>query len=131
MAHPISSEKYVSFTTYKKDGTAKALPVWIVDAGDEKVAFTTSSKTWKAKRLRANPAVLIQACDTRGNVADSTEVFKGTGVVHTDAEYGRIGNLVRQKYGFAVTMTNIMYAALRLAGKGHRSDSAIIITLDS
>ena len=30
----ISDEKYVSFTTYRKNGEPKPLPIWIVDLGD-------------------------------------------------------------------------------------------------
>ena len=37
----IANEEYVSLVTYKADGTPKALPVWIVDLGDNTVGFTT------------------------------------------------------------------------------------------
>jgi len=61
----IADEQYVSLVTYKADGTAKPLPVWIVDLGDNTVGFTTWGESWKAKRVRANSAVTLQPCDQR------------------------------------------------------------------
>ncbi|WP_395159675.1 pyridoxamine 5'-phosphate oxidase family protein, partial [Ilumatobacter sp.] len=46
----ISDAKFVSLTTYKKDGTPKPLPVWIAALPDGRVGFTTSGESWKAKR---------------------------------------------------------------------------------
>ena len=43
----ITDEKYVSLTTYKKDGSTKSLPVWIADFGDGTIGFTTASSSYK------------------------------------------------------------------------------------
>ncbi len=55
----IAAEKYVSLTTFKKDGTPRPAPVWISDLGDGTMGFTTASSSWKVKRLsscsRATP----------------------------------------------------------------------------
>lgn len=67
MAPTISSEKYVSLTTYRKDGTPKRVPVWIADLGDGTVGFTTASSSYKVKRIGNNPKVTLQPSDTRGN----------------------------------------------------------------
>jgi PPOX class probable F420-dependent enzyme len=130
MTHPIASEKYVAFTTFRKDGSPKAVPVWIVDVGDGNVGLITSSRTWKAKRLTSNPSVLLQNCDSRGQVADGSTVYKGTGVAHAGDEYERVNSLIHKKYGFTANLMNAMYAILRLVGKGYKSDIAILITLD-
>ena len=55
----IADSKYVSLTTYKKDGTTKALPVWIADFGDGKVGFTTSSSSFKVKRILVQPGASL------------------------------------------------------------------------
>src|SRR6266498_422449 len=49
----ISRSRYVSLTTYRKDGTAVATPVWHVANGGELVVVTEAD-TWKVKRIRSN-----------------------------------------------------------------------------
>jgi PPOX class probable F420-dependent enzyme len=50
----LGSAKYVSLTTYRKDGTAVPTPVWMVRDGDE-LAVWTNARTGKVKRIRRNP----------------------------------------------------------------------------
>ncbi|NNC79410.1 MAG: PPOX class F420-dependent oxidoreductase, partial [Acidimicrobiales bacterium] len=46
----IIDEKYLSLTTFRKNGEPKATPVWIVDLGNGTAGFTTASSSWKVKR---------------------------------------------------------------------------------
>ena len=64
----IADEKYVALTTYKKDGSEKTLPVWIADFGEGTIGFTTSSSSYKVKRIANDSRVAIQPSDSRGNV---------------------------------------------------------------
>jgi uncharacterized protein len=59
--------KYLSVTTYKRDGTSVATPVWFVQEGD-RLLFQTGVASGKAKRIRRNPAVLVAACTIRGEL---------------------------------------------------------------
>src|ERR1700733_8875173 len=59
--------KYISVTTYKRDGTGVATPVWFVQEGD-RLLFRTGVASGKAKRIRGNPAVLAAACTLRGKL---------------------------------------------------------------
>ena len=131
MVHPLASAQYVFFTTFRKDGSPKGVPVYIVEIGEGKLGFTTSSNTWKAKRLKANPATELQVCDVRGNVEEGASTYSGTGVVETGAEFEQVAALLAKKYGFAAKLFALVYAVGRLFGKGSRTDSAIVITLDS
>jgi len=126
----IASEEYVSLVTYKSDGTPKPLPVWIVDLGDNTVGFTTWGESWKAKRVRNNPAVTLQACDQRGNVTEGAPIVHGTARIGTAAEYATVSGLVQNKYGKWVTAVKIMNKLRSALGKGGQSDSAMIIELD-
>ncbi|MGI9579008.1 MAG: pyridoxamine 5'-phosphate oxidase family protein [Microthrixaceae bacterium] len=62
----IGDEKYVSLTTFTKDGRPKPTPVWIATLGGGKIGFTTQADSWKSKRMRNTPSVLVQASDMRG-----------------------------------------------------------------
>ena len=100
----IAEEQYVSLTTFTKDGRPKPAPVWIVDLGGGEVGFTTGGNSWKVKRINNTPKVTLQACDQRGNVRDGAPIVEGTARVATTSEFERISGLVKDKYGFMVTV---------------------------
>ena len=103
----------------------------VVDAGDGRVGFVTSNKTWKIKRLRNNPRVEIQPSDSRGNVKGGTSPVSGTAEIVTGAEFDAMLAKVRAKYGYQVTLINGLHFFQRLLRRGgHDSDCAVIITLD-
>lgn len=126
----ISDEKYVSLTTYRKNGEAKLAPVWIADLGDGTVGFTTSSSSWKVKRLRNDPRVVLQPSDSKGNVTDGSAPVTGTAVVESGAGFERVAAIVKKKYGFQYTMITLVGKGAKLIGKGSGTDAAVIVTLD-
>jgi PPOX class probable F420-dependent enzyme len=69
--------KYLSLTTYRKDGTAVATPVWHVRDGEELV-IVTEADSWKVKRIRDNSTVEITVCDLRGRTAPGAPSTTGT-----------------------------------------------------
>ena len=125
----ITDEEYVSLVTYKSDGTPKPLPVWIVDLGDNTAGFTTWGGSWKVKRIANNPNVTLQPCDQRGNVQEGSEIVEATARLGSAEEFARVQGLVKEKYGFWVTLVKTMNKVRSALGKGGQSDSAIIIDL--
>ena len=77
----LANEKYMSLTTYRKVGTPVSSPVWVVDLGDDKIGFYTSSGSGKAKRLAHTSKVIVQASDSRGRVKDGSEPIEATAEV--------------------------------------------------
>lgn len=126
----IGREKYVSLTTYKKDGTPKALPVWIVELDDGRLGFTTSSSSWKARRLANDDRVTLQPCDQRGRLTAGTEEVTGTGEVVRGELFELVKGRVKAKYGFGYRLITALNAVMSLVGKQRASDAAIVITLD-
>jgi hypothetical protein len=63
----LDTTRYILLTTFKRDGTAVASPVWITGSAGT-YTFTTGDRAWKTRRLRHNPAVQVQACGMRGGV---------------------------------------------------------------
>ncbi|MEI8237811.1 MAG: PPOX class F420-dependent oxidoreductase [Actinomycetota bacterium] len=98
MPTDLDQAKYVSFTTFKKDGTPKPVPVWIVPF-DGRYAFTTEAESWKVKRLRNNPAITVEACDVRGRVKPGTTVHHGTADTLDETSAARVSAAVKKKYG--------------------------------
>jgi len=125
----LAGEKYVAFTTFKKDGTPKVVPVWPVDAGKGRVGFITSCTTWKIKRLAANSRVELQPSDSRGRAKADTEAVSGSAEVVTGAEFEAMKAKVSQKYGFQLKLISFIHS---LPGRrtGDHNDCAVVITLD-
>jgi uncharacterized protein len=57
--------KYLSLTTYRRDGTPVSTPVWFVEE-EGRLFVTTAADSYKAKRLRRNPAAMVAPCTARG-----------------------------------------------------------------
>lgn len=96
----IAQAKYVMLTTYKKDGTPVAAPLWAARDDADLVVWTVDD-SWKVKRLRRNNAVLVQACDARGRKTFGP-VVAGLGEV-IDGEFA--AKLIERKYGLAGRLT--------------------------
>ena len=90
----VADAKYVLLTTYRKDGTAVATPLWACRDGADLVMWTVTD-SYKVKRLRRDPRVQVQACDVRGKSVAGPEVA-GTAEIVDGAP---IAQLIKRKYG--------------------------------
>lgn len=61
----LAEARNVLLTTFKRDGTPVATPVWHV-VQDGTVYASTLENTGKVKRIRNNPLVTLAACTVRG-----------------------------------------------------------------
>jgi PPOX class probable F420-dependent enzyme len=103
VTHSMDRHRYVSLTTYRKDGTPIATPVWLVGYEDG-VAVWTNAATGKVKRLRRNPAVTVAPCTLRGRVTG--EPVAGQARLLSAEDNARVRALIRRKYrlqGWLVT----------------------------
>ena len=90
--------RYVSLTTFRKDGTPVATPVWVVEQ-DGLLFVWTGARTGKARRIRADPHVEITACDYRGRIEGSASRSAIARIVPRDDLPG-VWALMRAKYGW-------------------------------
>jgi PPOX class probable F420-dependent enzyme len=92
---PAIPGKYLSITSFKRDGTGIATPVWFVqEAG--RLLTQTDASSYKVKRIRRNPRVMIAPCTATGRlragpVTARAEVLPGD-------ELGRVKELIARKY---------------------------------
>jgi PPOX class probable F420-dependent enzyme len=99
----LAHTKYVSVTTYRKDGTPVATPVWVVGDGPEHLAIWTAADSWKVKRIRKNSAILITPCTMRGEALG--EAVPGTAEILSPTEKARTTPLFKRKYGLLGRLT--------------------------
>jgi len=93
----VARSTYVSFTSYRKNGTPVSTPVWIAPDGED-LYFFSDTKAFKVARVRNNPAVTLQPCDVRGRVKDGAPVVSGLAEVLDHAETPRVRRIVNRKY---------------------------------
>lgn len=116
--------RYVSLTTFRKDGTAVPTPVWAVAGGGELYVWTRND-AWKLKRIRNNARVTVVACDVRGRVADGAAVFEGAARLLDEAGLKRVRKLMLRKYTWQFWMLDVPAAVVR-RGRPH---TAIAVAL--
>jgi PPOX class probable F420-dependent enzyme len=92
----IAAAKYVLLTTFRKNGTEVATPVWAVRDGAKLLVWTVTD-SYKVKRLRRDSRVRIAACDMRGTPL--SEAIDGTGVLLDASGTDRARKLISKKYG--------------------------------
>lgn len=97
MAAELDRAKYISFTSFKRNGDAVALPVWVVPF-EGGYAFTTEESSYKVKRIRNNPKVTVQASTFRGKVLSGSIAYEGTAEVLDSAGSHRVRTAIKGKY---------------------------------
>ena len=121
--------KYLSLTSFRRDGSGVATPVWFV--GDNgHLAVETDANSYKVQRIRRDPHVRIAVCDARGRLRG--EAVDAEARILPDRERERVERLLAQKYRIdRFTVLPLFRLVMRLRGRSsrmHESPVAIAIT---
>ena len=87
--------KYMSLTTYRRDGTAVPTAVWFAEE-DGRLFVITPADSYKAKRLRRNPVAMVAPCTARGTPRG--DAIPAQVEFLPPDEYARIDRLMAEKY---------------------------------
>jgi uncharacterized protein len=98
----LGAGKYLLVTSYRKNGTPVATPVWVVRDADA-LGVWTSADSWKVKRIRNRADVLVGPCDLRGN--PTGDQVPATAEICDAATTGRYRQLIGRKYGLTGRLT--------------------------
>jgi PPOX class probable F420-dependent enzyme len=129
MPADLDSAKYVSFVTYKKDGTPIAAPVWVVPFQGG-YAFTTDPDSFKIKRLRNDARATLTVCNARGKIVEGAVVHVGAAVVLDDDDAEDVARLISKKYVIGTKLLSVYSLLKKLKGSGSTAgDAAIKVTL--
>jgi PPOX class probable F420-dependent enzyme len=110
----LGSGKYLLVTSYRKDGTPVATPVWVVLDGDG-LGVWTAADSFKVKRIRRRADVLVGPCDLRGNpTGDQVPARAEIADATTTARYR---DLIARKYGILGRLT-LLGSRLRRGPEG-------------
>ena len=95
---PIEGQKYLSLTTFRKNGVGVPTPVWFGEE-DGKLYVMTRSDMGKTKRIRNNPKVSVAPCTMRGTVTGAE--FGATARILPLEEHERARQAINRKYWMA------------------------------
>jgi uncharacterized protein len=117
--------RYLSVTSFKRDGTGVATPVWFVSDGTRLYALT-DARSAKVRRMRRDPKVLIAPCRPDGKLRRAP-VPAHVEVLTTTPELERVQRLLRDRYKVSYRLIMLIYRlGHRLRGKPGLGDGAAL-----
>lgn len=119
IAPELASFRYLRLTTFKRDGTPVATPVWFAADGD-RLVVTSAAGAWKIKRLRREPRALGAGCDARGTPLGPT--IELTGEVLDASQGAVVEAALDRRYGASAIGFRLLS---RVAGRGAREYLAL------
>ena len=118
----LANGRYVSITTYRRDGSAASTPVWVVSDDPHRLLVATGPKTWKVRRIRANPHVCVTGCNARGTLHGTTV----DGVARLVEEEQLVRRLQLEKYGWQMRLIEFGYELVRRIRRKPREEAVFI-----
>ena len=122
--------RYLSVTSFKRDGTGVATPVWFVSDGSRLFAFTDLHSA-KIRRIHRNPSVLVASCRPGGKLRRQPVTARAE-VLSAPADLERVQKLLLARYKISYRVVMFFYRlGRRLRGKQTVADGAgLAITVE-
>ena len=125
-ASPRPRGRYLSLTSYKRDGTAVATPVWFAER-EGRLLVQTDAASGKVKRIRRNPAVRVAACTASGRLRG--EQLAAVAELLPDPETGPAEQLLRRKYRFDMLIIGPLRYAQSALHLGRPRTRSVILAI--
>lgn len=122
----LADEKFLSLTTFKKNGDGVAEPMWVAPDG-EHLVMMTGADSWKVKRLRRDPRVTLVPCDRSGKVRGGATPVEGTAEILSDAAaVAATVDAVKHKYGLVF---HVIFLIKRITTRGETTRVGLRISM--
>ena len=123
-AAPVFRGRYLSITSYKRDGRGVATPVWFVQR-DGRLLAETDAASGKVKRIRRNPQVRVAVCTAAGRLRG--EQVPAVAEILPGSEIGAVERLIADKYRFdMIIFRPLRFVQARLHLGRPRTEPAIL-----
>lgn len=106
-------EQYLSLRTFRRTGKPVDTPVWFASESPSVHYIFSAAEAGKVKRLRHTARVQVTRCNASGSALGAWQDAEGF-LVDTTDESARAYELLQQKYGWQMTLTNFFS---RLSGR--------------
>jgi PPOX class probable F420-dependent enzyme len=122
---PAFPGRYLSVTSFKRDGSGVATPLWFVSDGTRLFAFTDLHSP-KVKRIRRNPNVLVASCRVDGKLRRQP-VPAHAEVLTAPEDLERVQKLLLARYRISYRVVMLFYRlGRRLRGQQSVADGAAL-----
>ncbi|MGZ8686847.1 MAG: PPOX class F420-dependent oxidoreductase [Gaiellaceae bacterium] len=102
--------KYLSLTSYRRNGAPVATPVWFVTENG-RLLVSTDAGCYKVKRIPRNPSVSIAACTATGRLRG--EPVEARVELLPETEGPHVEELMARKYRFDRILVLPLYRAVQ------------------
>ena len=117
--------RYLSVTSFKRDGTGVVTPLWFVSDGTRLFALTDLHSA-KVRRIRHHPCVLVAPCRANGKPR-SEPLPARVEVLTASAELERVQKLLLERYKLSYRLVMWIYRlGRRLRGRSSVADGAAL-----
>ena len=117
--------RYLSLTSFKRDGTGVATPLWFVSDGERLLALTDLHSA-KVRRIRRDPRVLVAPCRANGKLR-SEPVEASAEVLTADPDLERVQKLLMERYKLSYRLVMLIYRlGRRLRGQSSVAEGAAL-----
>ena len=101
----LAAGRYLSLTTFRRDGTPVSTPVWLARDG-ERLVVVTESASGKAKRLRHTSRVELAPCTARG--VETGPRVRGEARLADEAGTARVRAAIATRYGWQFRLFDLL-----------------------
>lgn len=116
----LRGHKYGLLVTFRRNGEPVPSPVWMAVDGEDRAYVQTGAKSWKVKRLRNDPAVLISASTVRGKPTGPVligcgRILPAAEAIHAESTLAAAFGLGRRLYMSVFPMSDDVVAYIEVA----------------
>jgi uncharacterized protein len=124
---PRFNGKYLRLTTFRRDGTPVATPVWFVQEGD-RLLVRTGGDSGKVKRIRNNASVTVADASATGRA--KTPPIPARAEVLAVAEIAHVDELMARKYSMdRIFILPIYNLVQRLRHRGNAAGGEVVLAI--
>ena len=119
--------KYLSITSFRRDGTGATTPVWFVEDDDGTLLVDTGRDSYKVKRIRRDPRVTVALCSARGKLR--TRPVEARAEALPDSEVARVKALIARKYRADLLVIRPLRAIQSALHVGPSNDAEVVLVI--
>lgn len=123
---PALQGKYLSLTSFRRDGTGVATPVWFVEAAG-RLLVETDAASYKVRRIRRDPRVTIAPCTATGRLRGIP--VRARAELLPDTEVARVERLMARKYRADLLFIKPFRALQRALHRNRPRETPVILEL--
>jgi PPOX class probable F420-dependent enzyme len=119
--------KYLSLTSFRRDGTGVATPVWFAQQ-DGRLFVKTDGDSYKVKRIARNPSVTVAICTASGRLR--SEPVPACAEFLSGSEAKRVEELMARKYRLERVLILPLYRVVqRIRGRRARGKDSVFLAI--